>query len=247
MEKLYRFADQDFLIKSVFDYFSKFAKDYAIEKSNNYQIVEVSLEEVKNWADAHNDGEYPLEYLETLVIHSKISEILVGKGVFIFHGSTIYCDSLNNCYIFTAPSGTGKSTHINILKRVYGDRVNYINDDKPFIASKDGKYYVYGSPWNGKARLDNNVKGLLKGIFIVKRASDNSVKPLPAKEAVMSLIQQIHIPNGFDNTQKGSDFLFALVNDIPCYTLAINTEVEAAITSMKIMEKENNLCERKKD
>ena len=233
-EKYYRFANIDFLIKPVFEEFFSFAKDYEIPASNSYHTIEDTLEEINHWKLTHGNEDYPLSYFETLLIHSKIADMVAKENVFIFHGSSVEVDG--GAFIFTAPSGTGKSTHINILRRVYGeDSIKYINDDKPFIRKNGNEFIVYGSPWNGKSRLSNNVNAKLKGIFIINRSENNFTRKIDAGEAVMHLIKQIHFPMGENNIKLGTDLLFSMVKDVPTYLLNVNMDDSAAKTSMDVI------------
>lgn len=52
----------------------------------------------------------------------------------------------DKCYLFSADSGVGKSTHTSLWHKVYGDKVQIINDDKPIIRLENNKLIVYGSP-----------------------------------------------------------------------------------------------------
>ena len=83
-------------------------------------------------------------FLENNAIHALIAEKLVEYDILLFHGSALCMD--RQAYIFTAPSGTGKSTHARLWREAFGDRVWMINDDKPLIQVQDGKAMVYGSP-----------------------------------------------------------------------------------------------------
>lgn len=53
-------------------------------------------------------------------------------------------------YLFTAPSGTGKSTHLALWKKYLGDQAEVINGDKPFLKVMEDEVWVYGTPWAGK-------------------------------------------------------------------------------------------------
>ena len=89
------------------------------------------------------------------------------------HGSSFYIDDVDNGFMICATSGVGKSTHSRLLKEYLKERFVYINDDKPFIKKEDTHFYIYGSPYNGKENLSNNVKSKLKTIFILKRSKEN--------------------------------------------------------------------------
>ena len=61
-------------------------------------------------------------------LYTKICKrILSDYDGFFFHSSALALDGEG--YLFTALSGTGKSTHTRNWRRLFGDRVTMINDD----------------------------------------------------------------------------------------------------------------------
>lgn len=80
------------------------------------------------WAD---------DYLETLAVFRHIAEYAPLHQRCVFHGATIEVGG--RAYIFTAPSGTGKTTHIRMWRQVFGERVNIINGDKPMLRIVNAK------------------------------------------------------------------------------------------------------------
>ena len=75
--------------------------------------------------------EYSDEYLETLAVYRKIAEKLPFFNCFLFHGSVVAVNGKG--YLFTAKSGTGKSTHTRLWRELLGEAAFMINDDKPFL------------------------------------------------------------------------------------------------------------------
>lgn len=236
MKNNYEFVDVVFNINTVYDYFHNFAKDYLSNKKP-FECITVSSNDIKDWKKEHNidTSKYSLEYVETLVVHSKLADILAKYNSYIIHGSSIYLDKKNNGYLFIAKSGTGKSTHVNILFKNYPNRIKYINDDKPFITLKNGSLYLYGSPFDGKERKSNNIKCKLKGIFILKRGLNNSVKKISKNKAMSSIANQIHIPN--NSRKQAFEFIFKMINLVSFYELKVNKLDEASEVSYKIMAK----------
>ena len=49
----------------------------------------------------------------------------------MLHSSAVVADG--KAYLFTADSGTGKSTHTQLWPRMFGDRAYILNDDKPAL------------------------------------------------------------------------------------------------------------------
>ena len=79
-------------------------------------------------------------------------------------------------YLFTAPCGTGKSTHTRLWREVFGDRAVMVNDDKPFLKLTAEGVLAYGSPWTGKHGLGSNVCVPLGGICILRRGKENVIR-----------------------------------------------------------------------
>ena len=120
MEEYYKLLDLTFKINHYYEYFARFAKDFLCPPSEDYIYIESSKIDATNWKNKHPDPiDYPLAYIETLSIQSKLADLIASLNSFIFHGSSIYLDNINNGYIFTAPSGTGKSTHTRLLKEMF--------------------------------------------------------------------------------------------------------------------------------
>ena len=239
------FANHIFKINATFPYFLEFAKDYLVNEKEEFEIT-TSKEEILEWKNSHDDCEgFELDYIETLLIHAKVASILSKFDAFILHGSTIYIDDPSNAFVFIAPSGTGKSTHVSILRKLLGSRVNIINDDKPFMSynSQNNTFKVFGSPWNGKERLSNNVSGLLKGIFVVKQAKINKVNKLSPDEAISRLFTQVYVPKGIEESKHAIKAMSSLANFVPIYLLEVDMSDEAGKTSLEVMNKlmkENN-------
>ena len=68
--------------------------------------------------------------IENTVMCRKIAEELLNLNVFLMHGAAISLD--NDTFIFTAPSGIGKTTHIQKWLDHFPDAF-VVNGDKPFI------------------------------------------------------------------------------------------------------------------
>ena len=176
----------------------------------------------------------PRYFLENLAILRKLSRILlVDYNALLFHGSSIKVG--NKAYVFTAPSGTGKSTHTKLLKEYLGDKMEYINDDKPILRAVDGKVYVYGSPWNGKHGRGGNISAPLKAVCVVSRGEKNSIEKISPSVAIKYLFEQ---SLGFDDevsANKVLDIMALITSTASFYLLKCNMDISAAKCSYEGM------------
>lgn len=242
MKKLYKLADEVFEIEHLLETTVDYMKDYEVFNIAPKYQIKYTMDDLKEYKKKHKKSfrRLGIEEIDNSFIYGKVGNLLTLNNKFIIHGSSIYLDSLDNGYLFTAPSGTGKSTHSRLLVKMYGDRVHYINDDKPFIANNNGVFNIYGGPWNGKARISNNVKCDLKGIFIVERGHDNKARRIDSSTAVKYLIKQLFLPTGKEESKNALKCLIDLCMHVPVYILNVDMSDDAPKASYEIMDKKGD-------
>lgn len=188
----------------IYLYVESYCKDYLYQGSRDVEFTltitfdDIEFEREKSRQEDIKEGnevrEFSNEYLETIAVYRKICRYLLEKDILLFHGSVISVDGVG--YLFTAKSGTGKSTHTRYWREYFKDRAVMVNDDKPLLKIKEGKVNVYGTPWDGKHRLSTNTCVPLKAICILDRGSENRICKIDKKEAYTMLIQQVNRPVG---------------------------------------------------
>ena len=151
----------------------------------------------------------------------------------MLHSSAVVIDS--KAYLFTADSGTGKSTHTALWRKLFGEKAIILNDDKPALRFKDGKWFAYGTPWSGKNDLSANMKVEVAGIAILKRAETNSIKRVFGVEAISAILKQVNRPKNEIARSKVLELLDKLILNVPVWELNCNTELEAAKISYEAM------------
>ena len=135
----------------------------------------------------------------------------------------------NEAVLFSAPPGTGKSTHTELWVKAFKDDVKYINDDKPAIIKRDSTFFAAGTPWSGKTDRNTNIICPIKAIVFIKRADENKMKKLSTAEAVCYLNDQT-FPSFYDESlfSKNLDVIEDIIKQVPVYLLECNTNIEAA-------------------
>ena len=136
--------------------------------------------------------DYSDAYLETLAAYRKICEKMVEYDTILMHGSVVAVDS--QAFLFTAKSGTGKSTHTRLWREVFGERAVMVNDDKPLLKLTDDGVLACGTPWDGKHHLSTNACLPLRAICILERGETNEIHRISPQEALPMVFQQTHRP-----------------------------------------------------
>lgn len=170
---------------------------------------------------------------ELVLIHSKLSQELLDYDILLVHGSAISMDG--EAYLFTAPSGTGKSTHTRLWREVFGDRTMMINDDKPMLKIQRDSVEVYGTPWRGKHRLGCNDHRPLKAIIELNRGAENRIWRINAADAFPVVRKQAIAFQDVGMMTKILSLEKVLIETVPFYRLSCNMEKDAALVAWEGM------------
>ncbi len=231
-------------VDSIFQSTKNFLADYLTEKTADFIVIinknDIEYEREKSIKEDILQNvpvrKFSDEYLETLALYRKIAVRAVDFGVILFHGSAVAVDG--NCYIFTAKSGTGKSTHTRLWKTLLGDRAIVINDDKPLIKISDDCIKVYGTPWNGKHKLSSNTCVELKAICLLKRGESNKITEISEKKQCFpEVFQQIFRATEKNAMLKTISLTEKLIENTEFFELYCNMEIEAAELAYGTMSK----------
>lgn len=233
-------------VTSAFERTREFCQDFLTEGPADFSISisapDIRAEYWKAYREAELEGyefqQIPPPFLERLTVYRKIADGFLDFDTILFHGSAIAVDGEG--YLFTAVSGTGKSTHTRLWREHFGDRAVMVNDDKPLLRIETDKVYVCGTPWNGKHGLGNNIIVPLKALCVLTRAEENSIVPLTPMEAMPYLLQQTHRPKDPASTAKILELLSRLSNCTGLYRLGCNMNPEAAIVAYNGMNRKEN-------
>ena len=133
-------------VTSIFDEVYELCRDYLTDAAPDI-IVTVTPEDIDyeknvNVRESQIEGipvvDYPDSYLETLAVYRKIVESMLGYDTLLMHGAVIAVG--NKAWLFTAPSGTGKSTQAELWERYRN--AEQINGDRSWPI----RYHSGGSP-----------------------------------------------------------------------------------------------------
>lgn len=229
-------------IHALFESTMQFCQEYICEDRPEFSVevspADISLEREKSAREDALEGipirPFPDEYLETLAVYRKIAEQILQYDTFLFHGSVVAVDGEG--YLFTAKSGTGKSTHTAFWRQEFGSRAVMVNDDKPLLQVKNGKVWAFGTPWDGKHRLSTNTCVPLKGICILERGAENHIEAISPRQALPMLLQQSHRSHKPEGTVQLLAILDQLTNAVSFYRLHCNLDPSAARVAYEGMQ-----------
>lgn len=215
------------------EYLTNDPPDFSVQVS----IADLAYEQERSARENEAEGmavrRFSDEYLETLAVYRKIAEKIVDYDILLFHGSVVAVDGIG--YLFTAKSGTGKSTHTRLWREQFGDRAVMVNDDKPLLKITDHGVIACGTPWDGKHHLSNNIAVPLRAICILERSVTNHIEPVTPKDAYAMLMQQSYRPARPEALKNMLNLMDRLTGSVSLYRLGCNMEREAAQTAYEGM------------
>lgn len=240
-EGVYHIAGHTFRICSHYQRVHDLCREYASTEQPEATICptmeeirrEQAISDRENHLEGNPEQQFPEEYLEDLAVYRKIARWMIDWNTLLMHGSVIAVDG--EAYLFTAKSGTGKSTHTGLWRNLLGDRAVMVNDDKPLLWIGEEQVIAYGTPWNGKHRLGSNISVPLKGIAILKRGTKNTIRPAEVVHVLPMLIQQSYRPEDAFGMQKVMELLEQLCRQVPLWDLSCNMERDAARIAYEAM------------
>lgn len=189
--------------------------------------VSVSREQIEKYRSFYEEGSTDA-YIESLELCQNAANALLPFHTTCFHGAAFLWQG--KAWIFTAPSGTGKTTQYVLWKLLYGDEITMICGDKPFLRLREnGKIRVYTSPWRGKENMGNDISAELGGIIYLAKSPENSILRLNVQEAVRPIYMQfLSRKETGEYASEIIDIENAMLSQVPVYLLRNNGTEDSA-------------------
>jgi hypothetical protein len=216
----------------MYDAVHDLCRDYAAAESPEL-ILETAPADIR-YERERSTGAHSDAYLETLAVYRKLAPALSQHDVLLFHASAVAVDGAG--YLFTAVSGTGKSTHIALWRKYFGEGVTVINGDKPILRKTDEGFIAYGTPWCGKEGISQNRRVALTDILMIERGKENKCIPLSPKEALRPFMDQVYVPDCSVTARlQVLDLVNGLLSSVGVYKMECTPTSEAALVAYQAL------------
>ena len=237
-----RLADKVIAVSALHGYIADYCRGYISDDTPDFAVQitqsDIDYEREKSRREDIKEGipirNFSDEYLETLAVYRKIAEKMIDYDTILFHGSVIAIDGIG--YLFTAKSGTGKSTHTRLWRDLFGERAIMVNDDKPLIKVSESGIIVYGTLWDGKHRLSTNISVPLKSVCVLERSEENRMEKVTADSVYNMLVQQVYRPQNPQKLLKTLQLIDILSENAGLYRLGCNMDISAAELAYNVMK-----------
>lgn len=137
--------------------------------------------------------------------------------------------------LFSAPSGTGKTTQATLWEKYRGTRV--VNGDKSLLRRVDGRWTACGWPVCGSSQVCHDERMPIRAIVMLSQAKENRIERLTPFAAFSQIYSQITINFwNRDAQQRAMDLIEQLVTQVPVYHLGCTISEEAVVCLENALE-----------
>ena len=224
---IYRMAGLNVKIEPKYEKLRRYAEKYLCSDADIDDAIDINISQ--EYIDQKKQETPYLTYddIEYIWVGAKFATKLLSNNGFVLHSSAVAYDG--DAYLFSAASGTGKSTHTGFWQKVFGeDKAVIINDDKPAIRDIGGVYHACGTAFSGKSPTSTDVQVPVKALCFIYRSEDDEIRKLDPSEALELIFEQ--------TLWKGSGAFVVMVmsvlddflKKVPCYSVGVTYSEDSA-------------------
>lgn len=190
-----------------------------------------------------DEASYRLHLWETLSEDGKVymeSGFCFYRNLLHHNGMMLHASAVayeGRAYLFSGPSGMGKSTHTRLWQQVFGAEAKVFNDDKPALRRLEDRWYAYGTPWCGKDGINLNMKVPLAGICFLRRGTENRIRRLSDIQAIRFVMSQTLHKLGSENMTLLIAHIDKLIREVPIFEFENIPVPDAARISYETMRR----------
>ena len=181
-------------------------------------------------------SQFPAGIGSKTVLNSIAAEHLIAEnGGFVLHSSFIAAEG--KAILFTAPSGTGKSTQAALWEQYRSAEV--INGDRSAVRVTDSGIVACGIPFAGSSNICKNKTLPLAAIVYLKQAPENRIRRLRGAESFCRIWEGCSV-NTWDKADVAavSDTVQQVIGAVPVFELACTPDERAVLALEEALKQE---------
>ena len=172
---------------------------------------------------------------EKTVLNCLGTEHLIARaGGFVFHCA--YIEAEGGAILFTAPSGTGKSTQAELWRSLRNSQI--INGDRAAVRAADSRLTAEGIPFAGSSQYCENRSLPIRAIVYLAQAQETSIRRLRGYEAFSRIWEGVSV-NTWDpvDMEMVSDAVLAAARQVPVFHMPCTPDESAVIALEEALRK----------
>ena len=161
---------------------------------------------------------------------------ITRRGGIVLHAS--FVNAGGRAILFTAPSGTGKSTQADLWETYRGTRT--ANGDRCLLRREKGIWRAEGWPVCGSSGICHVERHPIRAIVMLSQAPENQIQRLSQGNAFSQVYSQITVNRWAKRSVvQAMDLIEDLTKEIPVYHLACNISEQAVACLERALEEDS--------
>ena len=225
--KKYTFGGVTFEIESPFELLENDRSEaFRSESDADYlvRVVEVD-DDVKILHRAEKNGNVFTRYMHscpsglngmTLLATADAAFVFPDHDAFILHASYVIYN--RKAILFTAPSGTGKTTQAKYWEAERGAEI--VNGDRVLITRRDGQFYANGIYVCGTSGISKNVTAPIEAVVLLEQGEANELNAIPSRKLFLRIMCECSYDlANVSQYEKVTELVSDMINKLPvfCY------------------------------
>lgn len=185
-------------------------------------------------------NEFRFGYSRMISDHIGMETLFLRKNCLMLHAAFIRWQGKG--ILFTAPSGTGKSTQAELWEKYEG--ADILNGDRAAVRrDESGCWQAYGLPYAGSSGIYRNEKAPLSAVVVLRQAEENRIRRLGMLEIIQKLYPETTVHQWEpDFIEKVLTLLTELAGEVPIYLLECRPDRGAVEAVKNVLIGGENLC-----
>ncbi|HPE95206.1 MAG TPA: hypothetical protein PLT66_03975 [Bacillota bacterium] len=180
----------------------------------------------KDYSDVECSLLYPDDDYTAMMLfqHIPMKIIYAAFNIMLLHSSQIAVG--DKSILFTAPSGTGKTTQSNLWSKTQG--AQQLSGDRSASRIDGSRVWSYGFPLDGSNPVFTNSPHELGAIVVLRQAQENSVERLKGTASFRYLLEQASVPYwNRELINRATETLYVVLSVVPTYLLRCTPDTGA--------------------
>lgn len=166
-----------------------------------------------------------------------LEKILNRRETMLLHASFIAWQQEG--ILFSAPSGTGKSTQADLWKKF--ENAEIINGDRAALSKEQGRWKAHGLPLAGSSAIFRNETYPVRAIVVLRQGKENKLEKIKPVEAFRWIYSEMTVQYWDEEFQRSLlELLREMVLQIPVYWLECLPDQSAVEILKKELEVHNS-------
>lgn len=198
----------------------------SVEQSWEYAYMRVAQRSMEHRIELKKEKFQEIIGVKTILNSLTFEHLITQAEGFLLHSS--YVQWLGRGILFTAPSGTGKSTQAALWEQYRGAEV--LNGDRTAVRAVDHGIFAYGVPFSGSSQICKNRTLPLAAIVYLKQSAATSIRRLRGAEAFRRVWEGCSINTwNKEDVAKASETLQRVLLSVPVFELACTPDESAVV------------------